>query len=94
MIRNNQFAARTRTVKDYLSFILAMIIGLFRLEEGEDEHRFLLCLSTFDLPRSESSMKMIQMLQIQEHPVTIFSAAVVCHVKHFRSDSLLERIIA
>ena len=75
MIRNNQFASRTRTVKDYLSFILAMIIGLFRLEE-------------------ESSMKMIQMLQIQEHPVTIFSAAVVCHVKHFRSDSLLERIIA
>jgi hypothetical protein len=36
---------------------------------------------------------MIQMLQIQEHTATIFSAAIVCHVKHFRTDTLLERII-
>jgi hypothetical protein len=38
-------------------------------------------------------MKMIQMLQIQEHTATIFSAVIVCHVKHFRTDTLLERII-
>ncbi|CAF3461890.1 unnamed protein product [Rotaria socialis] len=74
IIRNNQFSSRSRTVKDYLSFILALTIGLFRLEE-------------------ESSMKIIQMLQIQEHTATIYSAVVVCHVKHFRTDTLLERII-
>lgn len=34
IIRNNQFSSRTRTVKDYLSFILAVTIGLFRIEEG------------------------------------------------------------
>ena len=34
IIRNNQYSSRTRTVKDYLSFILAVTIGLFRLEEG------------------------------------------------------------
>ena len=38
-------------------------------------------------------MKMIQMLQIQEHPATIFSAVIICHVKHFRTDTLLERIL-
>ncbi|UJR35261.1 hypothetical protein I4U23_028025 [Adineta vaga] len=74
IIRNNQFSSRARTVKDYLSFILAVTIGQFRSEE-------------------ETSMKMIQMLQIQEHTATIFSAVVVCHVKHFRTDTLLERII-
>lgn len=41
----------------------------------------------------DTSMKMIQMLQIQEHTATIFSAVIVCHVKHFRTDNLLERII-
>ncbi len=41
----------------------------------------------------ETSMKMIQMLQIQEHTATIFSSVIVCHVKHFRTDTLLERII-
>ncbi|CAF0881395.1 unnamed protein product [Rotaria sordida] len=40
-----------------------------------------------------SSMKIIQMLQIQEHTATIYSAAIICHVKHFRTDTLLERII-
>lgn len=35
IIRNNQFSSRARTVKDYLSFILAVTIGLFRLEEGK-----------------------------------------------------------
>ncbi|CAF3554291.1 unnamed protein product [Adineta steineri] len=74
IIRNNQFSSRARTVKDYLSFILALTIGQFRIEE-------------------ETSMKMIQMLQIQEHTATIFSAVIVCHVKHFRTDTLLERII-
>ncbi|CAF1673253.1 unnamed protein product, partial [Adineta ricciae] len=74
IIRNNQFSSRARTVKDYLSFILAVTIGQFRSEE-------------------ETSMKMIQMLQIQEHTATIFSAIIVCHVKHFRTDTLLERII-
>ncbi|CAF3420933.1 unnamed protein product, partial [Rotaria sp. Silwood2] len=33
IIRNNQFSSRARTVKDYLSFILALTIGLFRIEE-------------------------------------------------------------
>ena len=61
-------------MKDYLSFILAIAIGLFRIEE-------------------DTSMKMIQMLQIQEHTATILSAVIVCHVKHFRTDTLLERII-
>ncbi|CAF3387946.1 unnamed protein product [Rotaria sp. Silwood1] len=74
IIRNNQFSSRARTMKDYLSFILALSIGLFRIEE-------------------DSSMKIIQMLQIQEHTATIYSAAIICHVKHFRTDTLLERII-
>ncbi len=34
IIRNNQFSSRARTVKDYLSFILAVTIGQFRSEEG------------------------------------------------------------
>ena len=36
---------------------------------------------------------MIQILQIQEPTATIFSASIVCHVKHFRTETLLERII-
>jgi hypothetical protein len=35
IIRNNQFSSRARTVKDYLSFILAVAIGQFRIEEGK-----------------------------------------------------------
>ena len=41
IIRNNQFSSRTRTVKDYLSFILALAIGLFRIEEGKLTSRLL-----------------------------------------------------
>jgi hypothetical protein len=36
IIRNNQFSSRARTVKDYLSFILGVTIGLFRIEEGKN----------------------------------------------------------
>jgi len=36
IIRNNQFSSRARTVKDYLSFILAVAIGQFRIEEGKN----------------------------------------------------------
>lgn len=36
IIRNNQYSSRTRTVKDYLSFILAIAIGLFRIEDGKN----------------------------------------------------------
>ena len=92
IIRNNQFSSRTRTVKDYLSFILAIAIGLFRIEESE-KHLLIFLLWKRWFCRLDTSMKMIQMLQIQEHTATIFSAVIVCHVKHFRTDTLLEKLI-
>jgi hypothetical protein len=42
IIRNNQFSSRARTVKDYLSFILAVTIGQFRIEEGKNIEKIFL----------------------------------------------------